>query len=93
VPCQNSISGLPSLFSRLCCRPPGMPPRKVAVAVTAVVVMEVAVMAVVATAVVMAAHIWVAAAIVVGISAAVRTSAVVGATPSTTRDQAPCATR
>ena len=84
VPCQNSISGLPSLFSRPCCRPLGMPLRKVAVAVTAVVVMEVVATAVVITAVVMVAHISVVAAIVVGISAAMRTSAVVGATPSTT---------
>ena len=46
--------------------------------------MAVAVMAAVITAVVKVAHISVVAAIVVGISAAVRTSAVVGATPSTT---------
>ena len=84
VQCQNSISGLPSLFSRPCCRPLGMPLRKVAVAVTAVVVMEVVATAVVITAVVIVAHISVVAAIVVGISAAMRTSAVVGATPSTT---------
>src|SRR5258708_35119645 len=45
VPCQNSISGLPSLFSRPCCRPMGMPPPKAAVAV-----MEAAVMAAAGTA-------------------------------------------
>jgi hypothetical protein len=46
--------------------------------------MEVAVMAVVATAAVMVAHISLVAAIVVGISAEVRTSAAVGAAPSRT---------
>src|SRR5258708_7327106 len=38
VACQNSISGLPQLFSRPCCRPLVMPLRKVAVAVMEVAV-------------------------------------------------------
>jgi hypothetical protein len=63
------------LFSRPSCQQLGTPPRKLAVAVTAV-----AVTVVVATAVGMVARILVVAAIVVGISAAARTSAVVGAT-------------
>src|SRR5216684_6213805 len=82
VPCQNSISRLASLFSRPCCRPPGMQPRKVAV--MEVVVMAAVITVVVIMAVVMVAQISVVAAIVVDISAAVRTSALVGATPSTT---------
>src|SRR5260221_13806142 len=45
VPCQNSISGSRSLLLRPCCRPLGMPLRKVAVAVTAVVVTVVVVTA------------------------------------------------
>ena len=56
-----------------------MPLRKVAVAVMEVAVMAVVVMA----AVVMVAHSSVGAVIVVGISAAMRTSAVVGTTPPT----------
>ena len=61
-----------------------MPLRKVAVAVMEVAVMAVVVMAaVVITAVVMVAHSSVGAVIVVGISAAMRTSAVVGATSPT----------
>jgi len=71
------------LFSRPCCRPLVLPLRKVAVAVMEVAVMAVVATAVVITAVVMVAHISVVAVIVVGISAAMRTSAVVGATPPT----------
>jgi hypothetical protein len=55
-----------------------------AAVITVVVIMVVVIMVVVIMAVVMVAHILVVAAIVVDISAAVRTSAVVGATPSTT---------
>jgi hypothetical protein len=61
-----------------------MPPRKVAVAVMEVVATAVVITAVGITVVGTVAHISVAAAIMVGISAAVRTSAVVGRTPSTT---------
>jgi len=64
-----------------------MPPRKVAVmevAVMEVVATAAVITVVVITAVVMVAHISVVAAIVADISAVVRTSAVVGATPSTT---------
>jgi hypothetical protein len=74
MPCQDSISGLPPLFSRPCCQLLGMPLRKVAVAVTAVVTV------VVATAVGMVAGILAVAAMVVGILAAALTSAVVVAT-------------
>ena len=66
-------------------------------AVTAVVATAVVITAVVMVAhisvVIMVAHISVAAAIVVGVSTAVRSSAVVRATPSTTWDPAVCATR
>ena len=61
-----------------------MLPPKAAVAVMEAAVMAVVATAVVITAVVMVAHISVVAAIMVGISAAMHTSAVVGATPSTT---------
>jgi hypothetical protein len=57
-----------------------MPPPKAAVAVMEAAVMAVVATAVGITAVVMVAHI----SVVVGILAAMRTSAVVGATPSTT---------
>ena len=64
-----------------------MPLRKVAVAVTAVVVTVVVV-----TAEVMVARISVVAAIVVGISAAMRTSAVEGATSVVDQQASPSTT-
>jgi hypothetical protein len=84
------------LFSRPCCQLLGMPLRKVAVAVTAVVAV---VTVVVATAVVMVAGILAVAAMVVGILAAALTSAVVVATwvedrraPARLGDRIPAAT-
>src|SRR5260370_2552991 len=76
VPCQDSISGLPSLCSRPCCRPLGMPRRKVVVAV-----MEVAATVVVITAVVMRAAISAVGGLVGGILPAPRILACGTGTP------------
>jgi len=79
LPCQNSASRSLSLFSRPCCRPAGMPLRKVAVADTAVVAMAVVMAREVVVAIMAVVVIMREAAVIVAVMSAVRTSAV-GAT-------------
>ncbi|HWJ18296.1 MAG TPA: hypothetical protein VNR65_06170 [Geobacterales bacterium] len=93
VPCQNSASGLPSLFSRPRCQLLGLPLRKVVVAVTAVVaVAAVAVTVVVVTVVVDTAVVMVAGILAAALTVVVATWEGDRRTPVRLGDRIPAAT-